>query len=268
MPRLDLDKNAPYLRNAYTLAHLANAAYSDGPQDHASFQETIFEDVDTFGDDNTFGFVTSNEEHVVLAFRGTDDLRDWITNMTFAVVAGPEWQGRVHKGFAGALDFVWASIRALLKKRWTNGQTFWITGHSLGGALATLATKRLPTGWKPFATHTFGQPRVGEQKFSGNYGFKHHRFVNNDDIVPTLPSRLIPVAFPPAFYTHVDTLEFFGANGKLFAKTGDELGIYPSLVETLSPVSNREAQARAMILEGLKDHRMSRYIECLERNLP
>lgn len=268
VPRLDLDKNALYLRNAYTLAHLANAAYSDTPQDHASFQETEFDDADTFGDDNTFGFVTSNEEHVVLAFRGTDNLRDWITNLTIAVVSGPEWQGRVHKGFADALDFIWVSMRALLKKRWVNGQTFWITGHSLGGALATLATKRLPAGWKPFATHTFGQPRVGEQKFAGNYGFKHHRFVNNDDIVPTLPPRLIPIAFPPGFYTHVGSFEFFNHKGKLAGKTDDELGIFPSLVETLSPIRNREAKAQAMILDGIKDHKMSNYITRLEINLP
>lgn len=267
MAKLGLDVNSDFLHNAFTLAHLSQAAYDDAPDADASFGKTVFDDAETFSTESTFGFVTSNKDHVVLAFRGTDDVKDWISNLTISVVKVPGG-GKVHQGFAELLDSIWDPVMKKLEKRWAGQQTFWITGHSLGGALATLATKRLPQGWKPFATHTFGQPRVGEQKFAGNYRFNHFRFVNNDDLVPTLPPRIVPVAFPPAFYTHVGNLEFFNDKGKLSARPGDELGVLPSLVETLSSVSDREDEAHDIIVDGIKDHKMTNYIKCLEMNLP
>ncbi len=265
MPALNLETGGDAVANAYTLAHLAEAAYADAPADDSSFQKTVFSTAVTFADvdTETQGFVTANADHLVVAFRGTDQVRDWLTNITARMEAG--FGGKVHAGFAAALDSVWADVEEHLSSLRDNGQTVWVTGHSLGGALATLAAKRLAV--RPHATMTFGQPRVGDRAFASAFKPVHVRFVNNKDIVPTVPPRFIPGAWPPAFYTHVGDLRFFSARGKLTARRG-ELGIMPELVELLGPLSNREADARELIIDGMRDHKIGNYIACLAKNLP
>jgi len=93
----------------------------------------------------------------VLAFRGTAGLRDWITD-------GLAWRrrwpagGAVHHGFARALAAVWPQVLPHLGPR--PGRLLY-TGHSLGGALATLAASLVP----PDILYTFGSPRVGDARF-------------------------------------------------------------------------------------------------------
>jgi triacylglycerol lipase len=80
----------------------------------------------------------------------------------------------------------------------TQSPTLWLTGHSLGGALAVLAGAAFSM-WSdaPIRSvngiYTFGQPRVGLYKFCGNYDHllsrKTFRFVNNQDLVPRVPFR-------------------------------------------------------------------------------
>lgn len=267
---LTLQTNQHYLRNAQTLGHLAIAAYAPKPAEDAAFKKTMFTDAASFahGPTSTQGFWTANADHVVLAFCGTSDVRDWLTNIRFAMV--PELGGKAHRGFCEALDAIWSIFFTKLKTHTDAGRKLWITGHSLGGALATLAARRLPTSMKPVGVYTFGQPRVGDTAYAKKYKLKHHRFVNNKDIVPTVPSRFIPGAFPPAFYTHCGELEFFDKNGKLVGNSSSELGLLPELQETLSQLSTAttEAQAKQLIIDGIRDHAMKGYLECLAKNVP
>ena len=50
---------------------------------------------------------------------------------------------KVHRGFNAALKSVWTDVVAEIRRLRTNNQTIWVTDHSLGGALATLAAARL-----------------------------------------------------------------------------------------------------------------------------
>src|SRR5438105_3150004 len=97
---LGLAQSADYLKNSYTLAHLAKAAYAADPASDEAFQNTVFTTARTFEykPTETRGFVTANEDHIVVSFRGTQNLQNWLTNIQFAM----RFEGNVyaHNGFA------------------------------------------------------------------------------------------------------------------------------------------------------------------------
>ncbi len=172
-------------------------------------------------------FLASNDELVILCFRGTE-MRKWddiITDMRAWQVEIPEKKKpksdqakalssitgnantttklqapKFHEGFWIALhgvweqieqNAVWKSFKAPTKKQ------VWITGHSLGGALATLAAYRLVrdeviSADQISGVFTFGQPRVGDGRFVGGYTGtrdRHYRFINNCDVVTMIPPK-------------------------------------------------------------------------------
>lgn len=136
----------------------------------------------------------------VLAFRGSEEFRDWLTNIN-AVPVPWEGPGLVHSGFRKALNLVWEQIEGLLT---TMTVPLFYTGHSLGGALATVAAARKP----PRATYTFGGPRCGDAHFAGTFETRqHYRIVNNRDVVPTLP--------PPPLYRHAGEQHYVSSGGSM-----------------------------------------------------
>lgn len=117
----------------------------------------------------------------VLVFRGTDTLRDSITDATLGVQFLIRHKPGLHRGFRRALDSVWSDINAELD---TLDCPIFYTGHSLGAALATLAAARRA----PKATYNFGAPRVGNPAFARS--LRHlpiYRIVDDMDLVCMVP---------------------------------------------------------------------------------
>lgn len=141
-----------------------------------------------------------HEAVVELAFRGTVNVDNWITNLKIAAVPCPFGPGigQVHLGFLSAyeslrqrvMDNVHDGLRALGVQP-SSRVLVQTTGHSLGGALATLAAYDLASSWCcPTVCVTFGAPRVGDSDFAKSYGSvvgRSLRFVNKFDPVPKLP---------------------------------------------------------------------------------
>ncbi len=120
----------------------------------------------------------------VLAFRGTESNRpeDLLADLLTGDVTWPG-RGRVHVGFARAFEPVRAEIAQAL-----DGGTdrLFITGHSLGAAVATLAAADLAT-LRPTLI-TFGSPRAGDAEFARSLdGLTMRRFVNCCDLVTRIP---------------------------------------------------------------------------------
>jgi hypothetical protein len=100
----------------------------------------------------------------------------------------------VHEGFSKALGAVWGTMGILPERLQNRGnKTVWITGHSLGGALAELCAARaaLDGGIPVQGVYTFGQPRVGDGAFATAVetaiGGRIFRHVNHRDLVPRVP---------------------------------------------------------------------------------
>ena len=144
-------------------------------------------------DTDTNGFIASRDNVLVVAFRGTSSFRDFITDGDIRRVR-PEWgaSGKVHGGFNGALDGAWPQLIAKLGPPTVHQKEIWLTGHSLGAALAQLAALRLTLeGYTVRRVYTFGTPLIGDTEFVADYdrrlGEHSYPHVNNKDVVARLP---------------------------------------------------------------------------------
>lgn len=122
---------------------------------------------------------------LILTFRGTETtkINDLRADANVALQDAPSG-GRVHPGFYQAFESVSLSIQQCLNQH--DDGPFYCTGHSLGGALALVASRYLQHP-KWAATYTFGGPRVGDEAFFNDFRIPVYRVVNGADVVARLP---------------------------------------------------------------------------------
>src|SRR5256885_868415 len=126
-------------------------------------------------------------QNVFVVFRGTQTPTDWLANLSFPQV--PHAWGMVEKGFSGLYQQCSVSVITAVK-RVTGSPKVFVTGHSLGGALATLATADLAINGITAAMYNIASPRVGNAAFAGKFNSNGQvaaswRIVNTEDIVTT-----------------------------------------------------------------------------------
>jgi triacylglycerol lipase len=136
--------------------------------------------------------IASDGKRTVVAFRGTENKTDAWVDARKKLVPAPEYQGLAHDGFLEAFRALWPKMKPELDAMRAAGQAVYVTGHSLGGALATLAAAELlRAGKPPDAVYTFGSPRVGNKGFADFYdaGLRDRtfRYVNKSDVVTRVP---------------------------------------------------------------------------------
>ncbi|KFN48230.1 lipase family protein [Arenimonas composti] len=260
--------------HAFWLGHFASLAYSQLRELEGSPLLANHElEVRAFDRGGTQAFLFTGEAVAILAFRGTEKtLEDWLTDARVAQVDNP-WQAGagigVHQGFHAALDQIWEPLRAALAALKT---PVWLTGHSLGGALAVLTAYRVfvePREGMPTigGVYTFGQPRAGNGDFVRRcpveLAQRIYRYVNASDLVPLVP--------PPHLggYDHLGHFRYFDGSGRLH----HERTLWERIAERLTPalvkLTDKDADWREELArharERIENHAMSRYIECLER---
>lgn len=115
---------------------------------------------------DTQGFwVTTKSKKLIIVFRGTSGTKDVITDIKripVEIEIDGEIRGKAHEGFLDSVKSVWAQVCEVIKDH--ADHQIWFTGHSLGGALATLSAYLV---WNTMGKKeiigglcTFGQPRV------------------------------------------------------------------------------------------------------------
>jgi hypothetical protein len=200
---------------AWILASMAHLAYDRFEDEHAALRLFIeklrsggFELIKTFysSDTDTQAFLArSIDGYAVLAFRGTEvskrqDIKIDAQAMRISVL-----EGRIHSGFRFAYDSVAKDIQESILK--LKDMPLYITGHSLGAALATVATQRLEHNPKIrdmiAACYTFGSPRVGDKHYDMEFKSPIYRVVNSTDIVTVIP--LLAMG-----YIHIGDIRYLG----------------------------------------------------------
>lgn len=142
----------------------------------------------TFDSEGTQAILISTDNFIVLSFRGTEStsVKDIKTDIK-AAMTQCETGGKVHRGFKAAFEAVEMDIQNTLnQEEWRNKPLF-ITGHSLGGALATIAAKRLKHEGNIAGCYTYGAPRVGDEEWISGIKTQVNRVVNAADCVTMLP---------------------------------------------------------------------------------
>ena len=132
----------------------------------------------------------------LVCFRGTATLGGWVDDVEALLVERSDWRGRVHEGFAAAADDMISWLARRIGQ--PHDLPIRFTGHSLGGAMATLASAWFDAhGYTVLPVYTFGSPRVGDDEFASAYKPAQFRVVNDLDPIPHVPL--------PLHYCHVGT---------------------------------------------------------------
>lgn len=207
--------------NAYALSEAAKLAYANEAEIISTAKNWGFQHVKYIDIKHTQLFIASNDSLIVIAFRGTEptNIKDWLNNSKIRFTKGP-FDTQVHRGFLAALKHVWSELLTEVNLQQNMGQSLWLTGHSLGAALALLCTAYFrdhglnagdPIDKPVNGTYLFGSPRVGnkdfEQKLEADSGSRIFRFVNNNDLVTRVPPRSLG-------YSHVGKFLYFNEDGE------------------------------------------------------
>jgi hypothetical protein len=181
-------------------------------------------------------------QEVFVVFRGTLNSQEWAANSRYRkaqVVKGIDSEGYIHQGFNSVFEVSYLGRLGTIRGFYTNTKRrllgaqppletrqrsiretlesvlfnsdlvdtdahIYITGHSLGGALALLAGRVIANSGRLMASGkdgskinlysdslaicTFAGPRVGDKAFKSVFkDITVVRYVNSEDIVPTVP---------------------------------------------------------------------------------
>ena len=262
---IDCDRHADgfSLRTGFYMAHASWAAYETEPGSWCD-RLALGDSVTLITRDEFHAFLGSLKHTRVLAFRGTHSAGNFLTDAETPLVSHPEYPGRVHCGFSEAVDYVWSDIRRLLGNP-SQCPPIWVTGHSLGGAMATLISVRLAAeGFQVRGVYTYGSPRPGDGAFHNSYDMPNNRFVNDNDLVPHMPFRWC--------YKHVGDLKLLDPQGNLKEELSDwhekklQLGRHAKRVQR----HHREpadAPLKLTEFDWLADHYLGGYIAAITKAL-
>ena len=245
-----------FLERSLLFAKLASIAYSDDVKQVKKDAKALgFTEIEFYNNGGAQAYRFMNKEDIVIACRGTQptEFNDIKADLKAAPVMA-ETVGRVHIGFKTEVDELWPMVKEDLV---AVGKTrkAWFCGHSLGAAMTTIMASRCeddPTMPNIEEVYTYGSPRVGWRKYVKSLECKHHRWVNNNDIVTRVPLAIMG-------YTHHGQEHYMNAYGLERKMT------------TWQRVKDRWRGMwmgiKSGSIDNFSDHSMVNYIANLEKNI-
>lgn len=251
--------------NAYWMARLAQEVYwqnslNDTKPDEKKILRDLKEEDDhfisVFGVDKNSAqaALIEHQNYLCMAFRGTNELADWLDNLN--AFSAKHLFGEFHRGFWNSVEDVWDPLLGryedLLKQR---KRPLFITGHSLGGAMATVSAARLVHDDRPFTSvYTFGQPRVMTRDtarvFNMECKSRFFRFHNNNDIVTRVPARIMG-------YTHAGTYLYIAEDETIH----EEAGFWFRFVDYVEGALDALKEDG---IDAIEDHAIKKYLKAVQ----
>ena len=171
---------------ALLAARLAAISYKTEKSASTACKKLGFPWVKLISKDGAECLVVKDRNDMWLAFRGTEPskMNDVMADLKI-IRNSAKAGGKVHSGFQEEVNDLWMDVLSELEHNDSLKirKDVYMTGHSLGAAMATIAATR----YNPLELFTFGSPRVGGARFTRNIKCRHLRFQNNNDIVTRVP---------------------------------------------------------------------------------
>ena len=229
-------------------ANISAITYDNPKESKNKFKSFGFTVVEFFDINGAQAYLLKDTNGIhVLSFRGTEVSQK--SDILADLKAGKNLEacgGKVHVGFKGEINKIWPAI----EKAIANIDTLYVTGHSLGAAMATIAASRMQS--KVTALVTFGSPRVGNLEFVNSLMVTHYRVQNNCDDVTKVPFRL-------SGFRHHGTHKYMNYYGEFRDLTPWQR------VKDMAR-SRLRARAKGQKFIGVFDHLMANYIAKLEKS--
>lgn len=224
------NKALPYFCNAYICASIAKLARKESviaAHTNDEYKEAVRKTLTQWGLDDaekpvfinskeigghpgTQGLIFFHNDTAFIVFRSTErKLNDWMTNLNSRQTDCPYTEGRVHRGFLEAFEAIvieegenLPAFEEVIERLQNAKNGVWITGHSLGGALASIAASYLlNSNIRVSGIYTFGAPRVGNDEYrdylNKRLTYKYWRFMHKSDLVPDVPFPLSRLKWLP-----------------------------------------------------------------------
>ena len=195
-------------------------------------------------------YLLSNEDTAVIVFRGTEpkqksdiwaDLKTWKKKS--------QTKGSIHAGFMGETNKVWESVTKFVNDN--KEKKLYIAGHSLGGAMASVASSRLQNNGNLMMTYTYGSPRVGNGRWQTYQKWSHQRIQNNNDVVVQTPPMLLGFRhhYPSVYINHYGNIR--------------KLGWWQKFKDMMR--GRWSAIKKLQFFDGIYDHNMDKYCSKLHK---
>lgn len=184
-----------------------------------------------------FGFVLTSKTANMIIFRGTQRTTEWIGDL---LLFQKSYEGfancKIHSGFANIYKNLAGQVREIANQL-NPSVPCYISGHSLGSALATLAAVdlalKVPKLKQQIRLYTYAGPRVGNPSFAQ----MHSQMVPNSYRIFNLADS-IPLS-PPTIFRH-DVYLHIGQAWSFLTQYGDVLPNHA--VDTYRAAINKEAE--------------------------
>lgn len=197
-----------------TLARLSSAVYEDWPVFEGRAAELGFATAAVFDHAGTQAALVSREDSAVIVFRGTEASRAVVIDLVANLGVPVRWagEGRVHSGYVRAFNRISYEVRTMAEQVSSEVPLF-LTGHSMGGALAELYAAW--TSHNLAGVITFGTPKTMSRRAALAIRCEIRRIVMPFDFAqcwPPIPIlghpgpkiRLVPVTWYPGPVTRHD----------------------------------------------------------------
>lgn len=233
-----------FLEQSYLFATLADNAYKDDCEE--VFKNIGLNNYVFFDNMGAQGHAACNDTDMIITCRGTQPTKPNDLLADLDTIPKRHGEGWVHEGFRREarkiLPLIFNYINHNPKRK------IWLAGHSLGAAMALYITQELEfINLNTQMLFTYGCPRLGSTDYVNGIKTTHHRFVNCNDMVSTVPPSALG-------FRHHGELHYINFYGNIRPLT-----TWQTIKDKLR--AHKRSWSKGQWFDGIYDHSIGLYAE-------